>query len=231
MKLILKTIIVFCAVATISFGGVLVKADATNTVQSSEYLFHLYLNVSNQLVIDRTFKFNYEIISSQFVQSATGQFPYRGEVINFTGEVTSNFKFDVQSGTLSIHAPYVADGQKVIFYDNQNQPILTIPVSDSSFCNDDGICNADRGEDSLSCPKDCKQALPAPPTTSPTPTSGGSNGLLSSILYILAGLVIAGLVWWYYKRRGKSNNMTLPPTPPSAPLPTPVAPITPNNPV
>ena len=113
------------------------------------------------------------------------------------------------------------------FYDNQNQPVLTIPVSDSSFCNDDGICNADRGEDSLSCSKDCKQGLVTPlPTVTPVSSAGGLSGLLSGILYTLAGLVLAGLVWWFFKRRRNSSNMTFPPSFSSGgqALPTPPAP-------
>ncbi|MFH1230126.1 MAG: hypothetical protein V1709_01375, partial [Planctomycetota bacterium] len=155
-----------------------------------------------------------------------------GEIVNIVGEIAGRFEFDPKQGDvnftkgkISVNAPYVADGQKAVFYDNQNQPVLTIPVSDSSFCNDDGICNADRGEDSLNCPKDCKQSLATPLPTS-TSSTGGSNGLWSGVLYTLGGLILAGLGWWLFKRHHNSNNMTLPPT-----LPTPPAPPNPNNPV
>ncbi len=206
----------------------LVSAEgvADKQIPKAEYLFHLYYN-NGQILADRDFQFKYDIISEEFVQGPqTSQFPYRGEIINFAGEVANHFIFDPKhgdvnftQGKISVKAPYVADGQKVIFYDSQNQSILTIPVSESSFCNDDGICNDDRGEDSLSCPKDCKQSLPTPPATTPVQTPGGSSGLLSGILYTLAGLILAGLVWWLFKRRQGSSNITLPPTPPLPPLP------------
>ncbi|OGM97666.1 MAG: hypothetical protein A2735_03625 [Candidatus Yanofskybacteria bacterium RIFCSPHIGHO2_01_FULL_41_21] len=189
---------------------------ADKQIPKAEYLFHLYYD-NGQLNADRDFQFKYDIISEEFIQGPlTTQFPYRGEIINVLGEIADHFIFDPKQGDvnfmkgkISVKAPYVADGQKVIFYDSQNQPILTIPVSDSSFCDDDGVCNADRGEDSLSCPKDCKQSLPVPPTATPTPSTGGSNGLWSGILYTLGGLILAGLAWWFFKRR--KNTTSLPP--------------------
>jgi len=222
----------------------LVSAEgmADKQIPKAEYLFHLYYD-NGQLLADRDFQFKYDIIAEEFIQGpSTTQFPYRGEIINFAGEVANHFVFDPKhgdvkftKGKISVKAPYVADGQKVIFYDNQNQPVLTIPVSDSSFCNDDGICNDDRGEDSLSCPKDCKQTLPAPPVTTPTTTPSSSSGLWSGILYTILGILLVGLVWWLFKRRHDQN--TLPPLPPSSvplqsggpTLPTPPAPSTPNN--
>lgn len=197
------------------------EGTADKQIPKAEYLFHLYYD-NGQLSADRDFQFKYDIVSEEFIQSSlTTQFPYRGEIINMLGEVADHFIFDPKQGDvnfmkgkISIKAPYVADGQKVIFYDSQNQPILTIPVSESSFCNDDGICNADRGEDSLSCPKDCKQSLPVPPTATPVPSAGGSSGLLSGILYTLGGLILIGLAWWFFKRRKNTTSLpTFPPPP------------------
>lgn len=210
------------------------EGTADKQIPKAEYLFHLYYD-NGQLSADRDFQFKYDIISEEFIQgSLTTQFPYRGEIINMLGEVADHFIFDPKQGDvnfmkgkISVKAPYVADGQKVIFYDSQNQPILTIPVSDSSFCDDDGICNSDRGEDSLSCPKDCKQSLPVPPTATPISSDDESSGLLSGILYTLGGLILAGLGWWFFKRR--KNQDTFIPPPPS--LPTPPTPPSPQNPI
>ncbi len=231
MKKIIFTIIL----AVIAGIGFWTHADvAIPSTNTFYYVFHLYYD-TGKLVADRDFKFVYDIIPGDYMADALNtQFPYRGEVINMVGAVADNFTFDPKQGNpkftvgkISVKAPYVADGQRVVFYDNQNQPVLTISVSDSSFCNDDGICNADRGEDSLSCPKDCKQSLPAPPTITPTASPASSSGLWAGILYTILGILLIGLVWWLFKRR--RNQGTLPLLPP--PLPTPPTSPTPNNPV
>src|SRR3989344_8941156 len=127
---------------------------ADKQVSSSVYLFHLYYD-NSQLFADRDVQFKYDILSEIFVpETLNTQFPYKGEVINLKGEVAKTFQFDPRQGSpaflkgkISVKAPYFADGQKVVFYDNQGDALLTIFVSESSFCNDDGICNADVGED------------------------------------------------------------------------------------
>jgi hypothetical protein len=224
-----------------------VLAAQTNSVLTAEslatgssYVFHLYLNNTGQLVIDRDFQFTYDVEKEQFVQTSVGQFPYRATVFNIVGETAASVRFDVQTGKLTVMAPYVPDAQKVVFYDNQNQPALTISVSDSSFCNDDGICNANRGEDSLSCPKDCKQSLSVNDSTVTTPKS--SSGILSGIVYAIIGLILIGFLWWVFKRRASSGalssssaNFPLPPSPtapsPQNALPTPPAPPSPQKPI
>lgn len=191
------------------------------------YLFHLYYD-HGQLFADRDFEFKYDVIGAPYESASAGQFPYRGELINFAGEVADHFVFDPRGGDvhfvkgkLSIKAPYVADGQRAVFYDFQNRVLLTVPVSESSFCNDDGICNDDRGEDSLSCPKDCKQAVPVPPVKEPTTGGGGgSNGIVLSLLYLFAGIGLLGGGWWFLRRRKsaqQSLNMPQMPTPPLPP--------------
>jgi hypothetical protein len=221
-KIIITTLAFFLAFSFVAHAG------ATASQNNFYYVFHLFQNNSGQLVADRDFKFSYDIIPGIFTQPAVGQFPYRGEIINLGGQVVGQFKFDVHLGKLSIQVPYVADGQRAVFYDNQNQPVLTISVSDSSFCNDDGICNADRGEDYLTCPNDCKAVtLPAPVATVPTVTATGSGGIVSGIIYAVIGLLLIGLAWWFLKRRRGPTSLT----PPSAPLPTPPPPPSPNKPL
>lgn len=231
-----KRIFIICVVLLTAFS---VGADENEGILPSDfsYMFHLYYD-KGQLFADRDFQFKYDIDAVSYDPPAqTTEFPYRGEVINFVGEVAANFIFDPRkgdihftTGKLSVRAPYVADGQKVVFYDAQNQPLLTIPVGESSFCNDDGICNADRGEDSRTCPKDCKQALPSAPAVVPTDEPGDSS-ILVSIIYIILGIVAIVLVWWFFKRRDAGTGMVLPPSPPiSGPaLPTPPSPPSPGN--
>ena len=204
--------------------GLFASASAGD-YNAGSYLFHLYYN-NGTLVADRDFQFKYDVSSDPYVQPAlTVQFPYHGEVVNLAGEVAIRFTFDprqgdnkLTKGKVTVQAPYVADGQRVAFYDFQNNPILTVPVSDSSFCNDDGVCNTDRGEDSTTCPKDCKNTLPAPPasgTATTTTTSAGSSGVVSGLIFAFVGVALIGGVWWYFKKRGSMNqSLPTPPTPP-----------------
>ncbi len=228
----MKKLLIFISLMALATGTV--SADPV-TPQAFYYVFHLYYD-NGQILADRDFKYAYDVIPGEFQPDvAAAQFPYRGDIINFTGEIASHFTFDPKQGDakfvkgkISVKAPYIADGQKAVFYDAQNNPILTVTVSESSFCNDDGICNEDRGEDSLSCPKDCKQSLPAPPVTSPNSETGGSRGIVSGIIYTLVGIVLLGFLWWLLKRRGRG------PTPPTLQfttptLPTPPAPPGPAN--
>ena len=62
-------------------------------------------------------------------------------------------------------------------------------------------------------------------TTPTSTTSGASSALLSSIAYLVVGLIILGGLWWVFIRRrsGQSLPSQVPPVPP-APLPTPPAP-------
>ena|SRR3989344_588099 len=194
---------------------------ADKQVSSSVYLFHLYYD-NGQLFADRDVEFKYDIISEIFVPEILNtQFPYKGEVVNLKGEIAETFQFDPRKGNpkflkgaISVKAPYLPDGQKVVFYNNQGDALLTIFVSESSFCNDDGVCNADVGEDSKTCPNDCKTTTPVP-TVSTEPTAGGGNGLIKYLIYFVIGLGIAGGFWWWKKRKTSS-----PPTEIISPLPT-----------
>src|SRR3989344_6635606 len=231
-----KFFVVAFSLALFAFSFTVARAVVIDPDSNQfSYLFHLYYE-NGRLLADRDFEFKYDIIGAGYEPpSATTEFPYRGEIINFAGEVARNFIFDPRSGDVhftkgkvSVKAPYVADGQKAVFYNFQNEALLTVSVSESSYCNDDGICNSDRGEDSLSCPKDCRQTLPAPPITGPG-GSGEEAAAKSGIIWgaiILAIGIILGAGLWLWRRRKVSA------------LPTPPPPVggsanssTPNNPV
>ncbi len=211
-----------------------VLAVQANTIQTTEnlatdssYLFHLYYD-NGQLFADRDVQFKYDIISETFVpETINTGFPYKGEVVNLKGEVVKTFQFDPRhgdpkflKGKISVKAPYIPDGQKVNFYNAQGNQLLSIFVSESSFCNDDGVCNADVGEDAKTCPSDCKTATPVPTVSTGGPSSGGGgSGLVWGLIYIIAGVGLAGGLWYFFKKRKSSDSSiietTLPPSPPS----------------
>ncbi len=203
------------------------NASAISPSLGSVYLFHLYYD-NGQLFADRDVQYKYDILSEVFVpETLNTQFPYKGEVVNLKGEVAKTFQFDPRQGnpnflkgTLSVKAPYIPDAQKVNFLDGQGKQLLSIFVSESSFCNDDGVCNADVGEDSKTCPSDCKTVTPVPTTSTEPPAGGGQGSMLMAIVYVLiiAGAGLGGWYgWkWWQKRKESSTEMpTLPPLPPS----------------
>jgi hypothetical protein len=206
-------------VASLLLAG-FVYAEGDRSPMDSSYIFHLYYD-NGQLVADRDAQFKYDVVPESFIpETLSTQFPFKGEIINLKGEIARTFQFDPRQGdpkfmkgTISVRAPYVPDAQKVVFYNSQNSQLLSIFVSDSSFCNDDGNCNPDVGEDHTTCPLDCTVATPVP-TVSSGPSTGG--GLLNGIIYLIIGLAMAGGFWyWWRKRQGPSSpESTAPPLQP-----------------
>src|SRR3989344_2374670 len=192
-----------------------VFAEDDRSPLDSSYLFYLYYD-NGQLFANRDFEFKYDVIPEIYIpETINTQFPYKGEVINLKGEVAKTFQFDPRhgdpkflKGTLSVKAPYVSDGQKVNFYDGQGNQLLSIFVSESSFCNDDGVCRSEVGEDAKTCPSDCKTVTPVPTTITTEPPAGG-GGMLKGIIYLIIGLGMVG--GWYggsaiWRRWKKSRN-------------------------
>lgn len=178
------------------------------------YLLHLYYD-NGQLFADRDVEFKYDIVAEEFIPEILNtQFPYKGEVINFKGDVAKTFQFDPRrgnpnflKGTLAVKAPYFPDGQKVNFYDGQGNQLLSIFVSESSFCNDDGVCNPDVGEDIKTCPSDCKQALPVPTVSIEPSVGGGQGNMLMTLIYVLI-IAVAGLGGWFGWKWWKGRQAT-----------------------
>ena len=170
------------------------------------YLFHLYYD-NSQLFADRDFELKYDVIPEEFVpETYSTQFPFKGEIVTLSNRIASTFLFDprrgdpdFRAGKISVKAPYAPNGQKAVFYDSQGRTLLTVFVSESSFCNDDGVCNFDRGENENTCPNDCKGVVPVPP---PKQDVNGQGDMLMSAIYVLiiAGAALGG---WFGWRRGK----------------------------
>ena len=187
------------------------------------YLFRLYYD-NGQLFADRDYEFKYDVSSDPFVpETITTQFPYRGEVVDLLNQVAAVFQFDPKGGNIrftkgkiTVKAPYFADGQKVNFYDSQGKQLVSIFVSQSSFCNDDGICNSDTGEDTTTCRNDCKLLQTPPPTAPVIPSDGpgGPPGLATVLIYSLigGGAAFGGWYAWRLWRKKKSAGTVIPPT-------------------
>lgn len=175
--------------------------------QPASYLFHLYYD-NDQLFADRDFEFKYDVIPEEYaVELYRTEFHFKGEIFNLKNESVFQFNFDPKrgdpgfiKGKIQIKAPYIPDGQKVVFYNNQGNSLVTIFVQDSSFCNDDSVCDFDKGEDDKTCPNDCS----VPPTTNnqqPITEEGGTSSKMITVM-ILA-VVLAGVGVWYFWRKMK----------------------------
>ena len=221
MQIKLK-IIIFGIVGLFLLSAFFAYADDDRNPLLSSYWFFLYYD-NGQLVADRDFEFTYDVVPETFVPEAFNtQFPYKGEIINLNNQVAETFQFDPRrgdpkflKGKISVKAPYVSDGQKAVFYDAQGNPLLTIFVSESSFCNDDGVCNTNNGEDEKTCPADCKGVAPLPTVTEGP--AGGLGGMLMTVIYVLiiAGAAAGGWFgWkWYKGRQAPPPTNSFPPIP------------------
>lgn len=221
----IKKILLLFFLVTIWPGLVLAEGEAQKGLAPSVYLFHLYYD-QGRLVPDRDFQFKYDILVEEFASEDVNQAKaiYRGEIVDVRGRVKTSFRFDPQrgdpkfvKGKISVKGPYFADAQEANFYDQAGQKLSTITVSESSFCNDNGVCDKDVGESEQNCPADCQTATPSPSpssSTTPLPSPAVFNWLI--ILGALAVLiVVTAVVWLIIKRRKKkTDNMTLDDIPP-----------------
>ena len=184
---------------------------------SYTYKFLLYYD-NGQLFGDRNYEVKYEIASKRYEPETVTleQSAYRVDITNFKDEVVKTFKFDPQkgdttfvAGKIVVEGPYVADGSKASFYSPSNQHLLTIFVSDGSFCNDDGSCDASKGEDSQTCPIDCKKTIPKKVAKVVTPLNSQNPVEDPTMTIILYSIVILGLGsgawfgWRWWQERSK----------------------------
>lgn len=75
----------------------------------------------------------------------------------------------------TVRAPQFADADHVSFYSKANKHLFDISVKDSSFCNDNSVCDENVGENGANCPNDC-HTITSPPielvvATTPPPTA------------------------------------------------------------
>ena len=207
-------IIVLLISATIASGDV---------VESPSYYYQLHLYYNNgTLVADRDFQYVYDVIPGTYTQTEIQTaYPYIGEVISIGGVKLAEVIIDPgaqligkTSGKLTVTLPYFANTKDINIYDNKRGILISIPVGETSFCNDDKICDSDIGENYNNCPNDCTSTSLATATPSASPTAilepSKTSPLLSAILYILGGLVIVGgyFGWRWYQKKNL-NNITI----------------------
>jgi hypothetical protein len=181
----IKYFLAFIAVISFVLGDVSFAQDQEITEFPSDsevnnlYVFHLYLSDKGNLVVDRQFEFPYEVMEGEYFA-----FPgaYRFEVINKLNEIGFQDSFDHKGGNpkftfgvVQVNAPYHTDGKEVIFYNEKNEKVLTVNVEESSFCDDDDVCELNYGESYKTCPNDCKDTLLPGAGQTPIPTGINSG--------------------------------------------------------
>ena len=123
----------------------------TQSAQDFTYSFNLYFD-NGKLVADRDAEFSYDILPEEFPGSSGA---FKLEIIDLLDRSTT-VNFEPQQGKMKVLAPYKADGKEAKFYDASGTLLLTLAVNESSFCDDDGVCEENYGENYLNCSHDCQ---------------------------------------------------------------------------
>lgn len=214
-----------------SFVFALTKPGLDADIDNLSYVFYLFYD-NGQLFADRDYEIKFDIINEKFVTEAPPpDLAYKAEIINFKSQVVKSFDFDprkgnagFRSGKIRVKGPYVSDGSRVAFFDNQRNPVLNVFIQDGSICNDDGICISAESENEKTCPADCKQARPSR-TVEPPPVFDEGPDLTIILIYVFGGLGVAVGAWFGWKLwKKKREESFLPPPPPvggSLPVPPP----------
>lgn len=205
-----------------TYNSVSAEGESDKGITDAVYVFHLFYD-NGQLLTNRDFEFKYDILIEKFEPEEDRVGSFKAEILNFENKAVSNFQFDPQrgdsnfkKGDIEVKGPYFAEAAKVNFYNQNNNLLLTLSVAESSFCNNNKICNSDVGEDSKTCPSDC-----AAPTSSPTPSPMTLPSFNSYDVFISPGFIglvaaLAGvLIWIFLKRRKNTLPPNAPPTTPT----------------
>jgi hypothetical protein len=229
-KKVLIILSIFGVAVALHFSATADVVDSTAARDTSIYRFHLFYD-SGQLYANRDFKFKYDVIPNVFVaENITTSKPFSAEITGVKNQILATFKFDPQKGksnfvkgAINVDGPYFADAAEVNFYNAQNQKLLTLDVSGSSFCNDDGICDSDVGENYQNCPNDCPRPTPSPSPTYQPPAPSVWQNMLIPVLVAAVIVIVVLVIWVIIKRRRGGSGQIPPQIPPAAPI-TPAAP-------
>lgn len=127
------------------------------------YQFHLEYS-KGVLQVEKGIDYPYSPIPIKYdPQYDPAQADFYGVIINIKNKEEARFGFMTPTTTapglgkslLSVWAPEFADADHVSFYSISNKHLFDISVKDSSFCNDNDICDENIGESGLNCPNDC----------------------------------------------------------------------------
>lgn len=242
MKKILYSAITLIFIMSVFSASALTKPGPDANVDNLSYAFYLYYD-NGQLFADRDYEVKYDVVEEAFTsESSGGTGIYRGEIINLKSEIAKTFAFDPQKsnpgftvGKILVKGPYVSDGMKAQFYNDQGELSVSMFVNAASICNDDGSCNSAAGENEKSCPSDCKRprATPIPQVPEQTSSLLGDFDWVTISIYAAGGVGVAVGAWfgWKWWKKRKEENFQIPPpsAPPSSmsPLP-PIPPSFPN---
>ena len=233
LKIVQKIVIVSVLFLSFSVASALTKPSSDADLNSLSYAFYLYYD-NGQLFADRDYEIKYDVLSEAFSpESPAPEVAYRGNVLNFKGEIVKTFLFDPKggrsgftAGKIVVKGPYVSDGLRAQFYDNQGKQSVTVFVSASALCNDDNLCDTAGGESEKNCSNDCKKPRATPvPAASVEPTSGFFTDfdLNSILIYVVGGVGVAVLAWfgWKWWKKRKEDKFMPPPPPPTVMPPSP----------
>lgn len=127
------------------------------------YQFHLEYT-KGVLQVEKGVDYPYSPIPVEYhPEYDPAQADFYGVIINIKNKEDARFGFMTPTTTavalgkslVSVWAPKYADADHVSFYSKTNKHLFDISVKDSSFCNDNGICDENIGENGLNCPNDC----------------------------------------------------------------------------
>src|SRR3989344_2351317 len=233
-KIFYKIVIVSVLFLSFSIVSALTKPSSDADLNSLSYVFYLYYD-NGQLFADRDYEIKFDVLNEVFApESPTAESAYRGAILNFKGEIVKTFLFDPRAGKsgftagkIMVRGPYVGDGLRAQFYDNQGKQSVTVFVSASALCNDDSLCDTAGGETEKNCSNDCKKPRATPtPAVSIEPTSGFFTDfdINTILIYLVGGVGVVAIAWfgWGWWKKRKEENFMPPPPPTVMPPPPPL---------
>ena len=113
------------------------------------------------------------------------------------GDALSQTQFQPVRGSQTVEVPYQSRGTSARIVDSRGTTQLIVDLSGSRVCDDNGVCNADLGENADTCPTDCGTAN----ANQQAAIADQSSGLPGGLLLVLADVLVIGLVLVVDRRR------------------------------